>query len=134
MNELSKSLVMPRSTGSIVASPVLDAVIQPGIDGQKSGNSLPLDEKAANNRQSLSKNTEDLQRQVTAAVSHMNDFIQSTQRDLSFTYDAERGETVVKVVDRNTQQVIRQIPDAIFLKIAKHLSDEAPGALLSAKV
>ena len=134
MNELSKGLLVPQPISAAVVSPVDDSTKTGSVNGQKSGNSLPLDEKAANIRQSINKNSEDLQRQVTAAVSHMNDFIQSTQRDLSFTYDADRGETVVKVVDRHTQEVIRQIPDAIFLKIAQQLSDELPGALLSAKV
>jgi flagellar protein FlaG len=59
-----------------------------------------------------------MQENVQAAVAQMNEFIQSTQRDLHFSYDSAAGETVVKVLDRNTQEVIRQIPDAIFLKLA----------------
>ena len=60
---------------------------------------------------------------LTDAVTQMNEFIQSTQRDLRFNIDRETGETVVKVIDRQTEEVIRQIPDEIFLKLARHLDE-----------
>jgi len=60
----------------------------------------------------------EMQEHVEAAVAQMNEYIQSTQRDLHFSYDKASGETVVKVLDRSTQEVIRQIPDETFLKLA----------------
>ena len=79
----------------------------------------------------------DLQRnsgeRIQAAVAQMNEYIQSTQRDLHFSYDEGSGETVVKVLDRVTQEVIRQIPDAIFLKLAQRLDSEGTLHLLSAR-
>jgi flagellar protein FlaG len=53
---------------------------------------------------------------------------------LHFSYDAESGNTIVKVIDRNTQEVIRQIPDQIFLKIAEALDSQAPLSLFNASV
>ena len=70
---------------------------------------------------------------MQAAVAQMNEYIQSTQRDLHFSYDESSGETVVKVLDRVTQEVIRQIPDAIFLKLAQRLDSEGTLHLLSAR-
>lgn len=70
---------------------------------------------------------------VQAAVAQMNKYIQSTQRDLHFSYDQGSGETVVKVLDRATQDVIRQIPDAIFLKLAQRIDSEGALHLLSAQ-
>ncbi len=64
----------------------------------------------------------EMQEHVEAAVAQMNEYIQSTQRDLHFSYDKASGETVVKVLDRSTQEVIRQIPDETFLKLA-HTKD-----------
>src|SRR5690606_31339545 len=101
---------------------------------QKSGNELPLDGKAANVRRLTDSETQKFQQDVKEAVTQMNEYAQSSLRDLSFRYDADRGETIVQVVDRETQEVIRQIPDAVFLKIAQQLAEEAPGALLSAQV
>jgi len=63
----------------------------------------------------------------------MNAYIQSSQRDLHFSYDAASGETVVKVLDRQTQEVIRQIPDAIFLKIASQKDIGGTLSLFSAQ-
>jgi len=73
------------------------------------------------------------QEKVQAAVAQMNEYIQSTQRDLNFTYDPGSGETVVKVLDRSTQEVIRQIPDEIFLRLAQQLTPDEPVSLISAQ-
>lgn len=75
----------------------------------------------------------DITQRVQAAVAQMNEYIQSTQRDLHFSYDPEAGETVIKVLDRATQDVIRQIPDEAFLKIAQGFDFEGNLHLLSAQ-
>jgi flagellar protein FlaG len=75
----------------------------------------------------------DMGERVQAAVAQMNEYIQSTQRDLHFSYDQGSGETVVKVLDRLTQEVIRQIPDEIFLKLAQRIDSEGTLSLLSAQ-
>jgi flagellar protein FlaG len=41
---------------------------------------------------------------------------------------------VVKVLDRATQEVIRQIPDAIFLRISQSMAPEQPGKLFNVSV
>lgn len=71
---------------------------------------------------------------VQAAVAQMNEYIQSTQRDLMFSYDEEIGSTIVKVLDRKTQEVIRQIPDDIFLELARTLKQDEPIPLFRAQV
>ena len=58
---------------------------------------------------------------VESAVSKISDFVQSFQRDLQFTVDKESDRLVVKVVDSETQEVIRQIPSEETLRIAKSL-------------
>lgn len=49
----------------------------------------------------------------------------SMAHDLQFSVDAQTGKTVVRVVDPQTDQVIRQIPDAELLAIAHSLSRTA---------
>lgn len=134
MNEISKVVSLPLSVKPIAASSVSYNGQNTRVDGQKSGNDLPPLDKAATIRQPETVVNTQLQEDVKAAVTHMNKYIQTTQRDLSFSYDADRGETVVKVVDRSTQEVIRQIPDAIFIKIAEHMTADLPGGLLFAEV
>jgi flagellar protein FlaG len=102
--------------------------------GQKSGNELPPPVEAAKNSSVSVKELQAVQEKVQAAVAQMNEFIQSTQRDLHFSYDAKSGNTIVKVIDRNTQEVIRQIPDQIFLKLAETLDPQTPLSLFRTSI
>jgi flagellar protein FlaG len=110
--------------------PVAVSSLNPGAKSQKGGNDLPTAVPAAKNPQIIVK---EMQENVEAAVKQMNEYIQSTQRDLSFSYDKSSGETVVKVLDRGTQQVIRQIPDETFLKLARSKDFEGSFQLLNAQ-
>lgn len=69
---------------------------------------------------------EQLAEQLREAVAQMNEYIQATQRDLRFTVDQDSGETIVRVLDRQTQEVIRQIPDDVFLNLARNLHVNEP--------
>jgi len=62
---------------------------------QKSGKDLPSAEQAASKP---SVDIHQMQEHMEAAVAKMNEYIQSTQRDLHFSYDKSAGETVVKVL------------------------------------
>lgn len=61
--------------------------------------------------------------QVEDAVKSVRDFIAPTNSDLQFNIDQDTGATVVKVIDRSTQEVLRQIPSEEMLSIAKTLDD-----------
>ena len=72
--------------------------------------------------------------EVKEAVSKLNDFAQKTQRDLNFQVDEDSGKTVIKVYDRHTETLVRQIPNEEALEMAKRLSAEEPSMLFSAQV
>ncbi len=93
---------------------------------QITGSELPPAAKTASVKPAEVADRQAVDAHVQAAVAQMNEYIQSTQRDLHFSYDASSGETVVKVLDRATQEVIRQIPDQIFLKLAQNLDRNEP--------
>ncbi len=61
----------------------------------------------------------DVVEKVSQAIAQMNEFIQSEQRDLRFSIDEGSGHTVVRVVDRESGELIRQIPNEIFLRLAE---------------
>ena len=73
------------------------------------------------------------QAKLDEAVSRLNEYVQSTQRDLYFNYDESSNKTVVTVVDRYTDEVIRQIPNEVALQLADRLNDEEPVRLFSAQ-
>jgi flagellar protein FlaG len=128
MNDITKVAASSVLVKSVPVSPLAD-----GSKGQKTGNDLPVAAQAAIPQPQDFGGQEVMQEKVQAAVAQMNEYIQSTQRDLNFTYDPNSGETVVKVLDRTTQEVIRQIPDEIFLRLAQQLDIEEPGKLFSAQ-
>lgn len=67
---------------------------------------------------------------VEQAVSQVNEFVQNLSRDLQFTVDEDSGRTVIKVLDTETKEVIRQIPPEELLRIANHLVDVKDTSLL----
>lgn len=100
------------SSGRVTGQPEQGSVTQAVREASRPEPADRAEQAAGVNEESLSN-----------AVTQMNEFIQSTQRDLRFNIDEETGHTVVKVIDRQTEELIRQIPDEIFLKLARHLKD-----------
>ena len=58
---------------------------------------------------------------VQAVVDKLNEFMHNGQRNLSFSVDKDTEDMVVKVMDTQTKEVIRQFPSEETLKLAKHL-------------
>ena len=84
-------------------------------------------------RVDIEEAAEQQQKSLEEAVSQLNDYVQSTQRDLHFSFDEDAGKPVVTVLDRETQQVIRRIPDDVVLNLARKLNDDEPLRLFSAQ-
>lgn len=70
--------------------------------------------------------------QLRNAVEQVNKTIQTLSKDVQFTVDKETGREIVKVVDRETKEVIRQIPSEEMVAIAKRL-DELQGLIIRQK-
>lgn len=56
--------------------------------------------------------------QVKEAVQQIEQFTQSVAQNLKFSIDEDTGKTVVRIVDMQTQEVIRQIPSEEAIRIA----------------
>ncbi|PTB82280.1 flagellar biosynthesis protein FlaG, partial [Marinobacter sp. Z-D5-3] len=82
----------------------------------------------------LQARSEAQREELDDAVSQLNDFVQNVQRDLQFEVDNELGQTIVKVVDQSTKEVIRQIPDELALRLAENLQQDEPLTLFNIKV
>lgn len=54
--------------------------------------------------------------EVSNAVESLNQYMKSIGRNLRFSIDADSGYTVITVVDRETEEVIRQIPSEEVLE------------------
>ena len=69
--------------------------------------------------------------EIEDAVAEINNFVQSEYRDLSFSLDEGSGQTVVRVMDRETGDLIRQIPEDVFLRLAKQFKEEEAVQLIN---
>jgi flagellar protein FlaG len=61
--------------------------------------------------------------ELEQAVNKANSFLQSVQRGLQFRVDKDTNTTVVKVVDSESGEVVRQIPPERTLEMLKEMSE-----------
>jgi flagellar protein FlaG len=73
-------------------------------------------------------NIQDLAR----AIGAVNLMLDPLERGLQFSVDESTGTTVVKLIDKETNEVLRQIPSKEMLSIARAL-DRVQGLLVNAK-
>jgi len=71
--------------------------------------------------------------EVDAAISAANKSIQSVATNLKFEKDTASGKTVVRVIDSETHQVLRQMPSEEMLAMSKAL-DRLQGLMVQLKV
>jgi flagellar protein FlaG len=102
-----------------------DGAEGPAKSEVESGKSLPssVQSEAPQQSEKAVEATSQRTARVEKAVEQLNDYVQSFQRDLRFTMDKDLGRAVVHVVDRNTQEVIRQIPNETALRLARNLKE-----------
>lgn len=69
---------------------------------------------------------------VKTSVKALNELTRSMNSSLSFTIDKDTGQTVVKVIDSSTDEVIKQIPSEEILAISKAI-DQLKGVFIKQK-
>ncbi|MFA3790635.1 flagellar protein FlaG [Aliiglaciecola sp. SL4] len=60
---------------------------------------------------------------IESAVSEISDFLQTSNRQLSFSVDEKSERQVVKVTDSESGEVIRQIPTEEVLALSEKIKD-----------
>jgi flagellar protein FlaG len=60
---------------------------------------------------------------LEAATKVVREFVEPINSNLEFSVDGDTGELVVKIIDRATKEVIRQMPSEEMLAIAKTLDN-----------
>jgi len=115
--------------------------------------SRPVSEAATssvNNRQDIAADEQSItstgpvKAEVEQAVSDINDYVQTVNRDLQFRVDdaLPLGRSIVTVIDADTQETIREFPSEEALALAHQLRDKAveetearlEGLIISAQV
>ncbi|MCE2746667.1 MAG: flagellar protein FlaG [Burkholderiales bacterium] len=71
--------------------------------------------------------------EVLEVVQKANAALTSNQSNLKFLVDSDNGKPIVQIIDRETQEVLKQIPSVEMLKIAKAI-EKMQGVLMSREV
>ncbi len=71
---------------------------------------------------------------IGSAVTALNDFVQNEKRDIEFIVKDEAGVAVVKITNRESGELIRQLPGNEVIDLARKLNDQQPLRLFSAQV
>jgi len=116
--------VEPLPRNPLTTAPQVNNKVQ---GSNENGNKLP--------EEIVAKVPEQVDKQaVENAVSKLNAYVQSTTRTLDFQVDDDSGKTVIKVYDRESDTLIRQIPNELALELARRLNEEEPSLLFEAQV
>jgi len=112
------------------------AAKDPGRESSRVGMSQPVDPKrelspvsaipaarASDSTQPASPTAEVPKQAVATAVEQMQDFAQVMSRQLQFDVDEDSGRTVVRVIDKDSGDIIRQIPSDEILALARHMKE-----------
>ncbi len=107
------SSVVTKATESVRRPPASPEVtlIQPTQSISASGES----KQAANESQNI-------ETEVTKAISQIQIMMDLRNRSVSFTRDQETGTDIIKIIDDNTGDTIRQMPSEELLTFMKNLT------------
>ena len=75
--------------------------------------------ETADTRDTLNSNSLNIE----SAVAEISEFVQSTNRSLSFSIDEQSQRSVVKVTDSESGDVIRQIPSEEVLALSERIKE-----------
>lgn len=100
------------------------------IDGN---DNKQVDNNSVVANQEVKETQDEANQRLEQSVSQLNELVQSVQRDLQFSIDEFSGDTVIKVLDTKTEEVIRQIPSEEVLALTKNI-ESLKGVLFSAEV
>jgi|GEM_PF-1068002 len=112
--EKVEQLTKSSSNGSLVDKVSGDKVVDRLGTGktEETDKSNALNKKAELNKEELNK-----------VVTDLNSSIQNVQRNLAFSVDDNSGQIVINVTDKESGDVVRQIPSEDVLKLAGKLQE-----------
>lgn len=114
-----------------------DVTIKPGMGGanrppiapQRSDVTPPQNTAKPDATPSASATEPATREELEQAISEIASAVQNAQRNLNFSVDESSGRTIVKVIDSQTDEVIRQIPSEEALALARRMRESDNEAL-----
>lgn len=88
---------------------------------QQSGSILPV--RGPGVSENTTANHQPQQKDLERLTEQLNKFVQARDNKLQFSLDDGTGRTVIKVVNRETDEIIRQFPPEEILSLSKMLHE-----------
>lgn len=66
-------------------------------------------------------------------VGRLNQLIQQFRRELRFSVDQSTGETIIRVINAQTKELVRQIPPDEVVSLMEHLQAEGRSLMMDLK-
>ena len=90
---------------------------------QKTSSLPPITSKIKTAAEPIERNAEDADREVTRAIETVEMMMDIHNRSVLFLVDEESGADVIKVVDGNSGEIIRQMPTDELLGFMRNLTN-----------
>lgn len=114
----------------IAKAPSLQGSVSPPAATKRSESMVP--ESLGQQAKDLREQDEPSLDEIRGAAEKVAGFVGSIRSELSFTVDQASGINVIKVIDSNTKELIRQIPSREIIQLAQAL-DKLQGLFLKDK-
>ena len=108
---------------------MINNIVNNGIQSTTASNSAKPATAEQPEAKVVEQATQPEPQELESAVSQLNDYVQNIQRTLSFSIEENTGQTVVKVFDSETEELIRQIPAEETIKLAASIEANAASLL-----
>jgi len=119
---------LPTSGNRPVAAQAPASELQQMFTNQASNATQVQTEQAVTQTQKAEANRQELE----DAVKQVNNFLKPINSSIEFNLDDDTGRTIVRIVELESKDVIRQIPSEEMLSIAKAI-DKIKGLLIHQK-
>jgi flagellar protein FlaG len=126
-NPIGTSTPLPAQTGGSGRTPTRESEAAAGARQElAAGGSTPPAQRAQQTRDTAAQ--QQSAQELAQATSDISDYIQTVSRSLQISVDSDLGTTVIKVMDTETEELVRQIPAEEVLRIARFLSEQQSAA------
>lgn len=103
-------------------------------------NEVNVDVEQTSNVSNQTATNEVSEEEVNAALDTVSTFINNSYKQVNFSSDSSSGKTVIKIIDKETQELISQFPSEKLLSIAEKIQglqleiEDASGLLVDSHV
>ncbi|MCW9014734.1 MAG: flagellar protein FlaG [Gammaproteobacteria bacterium] len=106
------------------------APAQPTVEKAVSVETKEVASKITEKVENSAEELQEFQERLEEAVSNINEYAQNIERSLQFSISDTDGRTIIKVIDSETNEIVRQIPPEEVLSISERLGSAGNGGLL----